>query len=279
MSDASRTMLEAFFSVAESSGGRQPNVKDRDAFLKSKLFLTTTMFDDFPEFLRPRPAAIVSYELVEQLMKSADGSSIHGRLMNDLSVEFRAFREQASEPKDWASQAEKIRARYESEVLVPGRKLEHPPRRARKRPRSSVSEITAGEGRSLKQALYNLVDDREHGGLDFTIALVKQVRDELAKDRPGIRAQLDQAATQLRAVADDIMSGICCASLKRLERAAKPGLFSRRRPAIRRRISEADRGRPGRGAQILAPRLCRARGDQPAQRNRQLSRRAVRARR
>ena len=225
VSDASRTMLEAFFSLAESSGGRQPNVKDRDAFLKSRLFLTTTMFDDFPEFLKPRPPAIVSYELVEHLMKSADGSSIHGRLMNDLSVEFRALREQAREPKDWASQAEKIRARYESEVLSRAGSSSIRLDELESARNHLFRVITADDG-GLKQALYNLVDDREHGGLDFTIALVKQVRDELAKDQTGIRAQLDQAATQLRAVADDIMSRHLLASLKRLERAAKPGLFS-----------------------------------------------------
>ena len=227
VSDASRTMLEAFFGMAESSGGRQPGVKDRDAFLKSKLFLNTTMFDDFPEFLRPRPPAILSYELVEHLLKSADGSSIHGRLMNDLSIEFRALREQAREPKDWANQAEKIRARYESEVLSQAGSSSIRLNELESARQHLFRTITAEDGKtSLKQGLYNLVDDRENGGLDFTIALVKQVRDELAKDQTGIRAQLEQAAIQLRAVADDIMSRHLLASLKRLEGAAQPRMFS-----------------------------------------------------
>lgn len=227
VSDASRTMLEAFFGMAESGGGRQPGVKDRDAFMKSKLFLNSTMFDDFPEFLRPRPPAIPSYELVEHLLKSADGTSIHGRLMNDLSIEFRALREQAREPKDWASQAEKIRARYESEVLSQAGSSSIRLNELESARQHLFRTITAEEGKtSLKQGLYNLVDDRENGGLDFTIALVKQVRDELAKDQTGIRAQLEQAAGQLRAVADDIMSRHLLASLKRLEDAAKPRMFS-----------------------------------------------------
>lgn len=227
VSDASRTMLEAFFGMAESSGGRQPGVKDRDAFLKSKLFLNTTMFDDFPDFLRPRPPAIPSYELVEHLMKSADGSSIHGRLMNDLSIEFRALREQAREPKDWASQAENIRARYEGEVLSQAGSASIRLNELEGSRQHLFRTITAEDGKSsLKQGLYNLVDDRENGGLDFTIALVKQVRDELAKDQTGIRAQLEQAAIQLRAVADDIMSRHLLASLKRLEGAAQPRIFS-----------------------------------------------------
>lgn len=236
VSDASRTMLEAFFSVAESSGGRQPSVKDRDAFLKSKLLLNATMFDDFPEYVVPRPAAIVSYELVESLLKSADGNSIHGRLLNDLSIEFRALRDQASEPKDWATQAEKIRARYESEVLSQAGTSSIRLDELESARNHLFRAITADQGPpSLKEALYNLVDDRENGGLDFTIALVKQVRDELAKDQTGIRAQLDQAATQLRAVADDIMSRHLLASLKRLEDAARPRLFG----GVDRRSAEA----------------------------------------
>jgi hypothetical protein len=226
VSDASRTMLEAFFGVAESSGGRQPSVKDRDAFMKSKLFLNTALFDDFPEFLRPRPPAIVSYELVEQLLKSDDGKSIHGRLEQDLSVEFRAMREQASEPKDWARLAENIRARYESEVLSRAGTASIRLNELADIRNKLFRAITAEDGAaSLKQALYNLVDDRENGGLDFTIALVQQIRAELAKDQTGIRAQLDQAAIQLRAVADDVMSRHLIGSLKKLERAAQPGMF------------------------------------------------------
>jgi hypothetical protein len=227
-SDASRTMLQAFFGVAEDSSGPLPGVKDRDSFLRSKLFLTSKMFDDFPEFLNPRPAAVAVYQLLDQLLVSDDLKSIHGRLIEDISGEFRSMREQASEPKDWASQAEKIRARYENEVLS---KAGTPSIRrgeieaARNR---LFRTMTAEDGTlSLKSGLYDLVDDRENGGLDFTIALVEQVRDELAKDQTGIRAQLDQAATQLRAVADDIMSRHLVSSLQKLERAAKPSVFGR----------------------------------------------------
>lgn len=223
VSDASRTMLQAFFGVAEQSAAREPNVKDRDAFLRGKLFLAPRMVDDYPEFLSPRPPAVPIYQLVDQLLVSNDGKSIHGRLIEDLAGVFRAMREQASEPKDWATQAEKIRARYESEVLSQAgsasiRKAELEGARAR-----LLRQLGAESGpQSLRQALFDLVDDRENGGLDFTIALVQQIRTELAKDQTGIRAQLEHAASQLRAVADDIMSRHLIGSLQRLETAARP---------------------------------------------------------
>lgn len=226
VSDASATMLQAFFGVAEQSGGREPSVRDRDALMRSKLFLTPKLFDDFPDYLSPRPGAVPAYLLVEQLLVSNDLKSIHGRLAEDISNEFRAMREQASEPKDWAAQAEKIRARYESEVLAKAGVTSIRRDEIESAHHRLLRTIIAEEGpQSLRQALYDLVDDRENGGLDFTIALVEQIRAELSKDGTGIRAQLEQAAVQFRAVADDIMSRHLSGSLKKLERAAKPGMF------------------------------------------------------
>ncbi|MBV9930659.1 MAG: DUF4339 domain-containing protein [Alphaproteobacteria bacterium] len=226
LSDASKTMLQAFFGVFEGASGRHPGVKDRDAFMRSKMLLSPKLFDDFPEFLSPRPNAVAAYAMVDQLMVSDDMKSIHGRLLEDISGEVRAMREQASEPKDWSAQAEKIRARYEAEVLARAgtasiRRGEVEAARGR-----ILRQLTAEEGpQSLKHALYDLVDDRENGGLDFTIELVEQIRDELAKDGTGIRAQLDEAAAKFRAVADEIMSRHLVRSLQKLEQAAKPRLF------------------------------------------------------
>ncbi|HEX8444062.1 MAG TPA: tubulin-like doman-containing protein [Allosphingosinicella sp.] len=228
VSDASRTMLQAFFGVFEGAAVRLPGVKDRDLFMRSRMHLTPKMFDDFPEHLAPRPGAIPAYQLIDQLLVSEDMKSIHGRLVEDIATEVRAMREQASEPKDWAAQGEKIRARYEAEVLARAgtasiRKGEVEAARGR-----LLRALTAEEGaHSLKQALYDLVDDRQNGGLDFTIALVEQIRDELAKPGTGIRVQMDGAATQFRSVADQIMSKHLVGSLQKLERAAKPNFLGR----------------------------------------------------
>ena len=226
VSDASRTMLQAFFGVFDAGAVHAPGAKDRDAFMRSRIWLTPKLFDDFPTFLRPRPGAIPAYQLVDQLLVGDDLKSIHGRIAEDLAGEVRAMREQASEPKDWAAQGEKLRARYEAEVLARAgsasiRRGEIEGARTR-----LFRALAADEGQqSLRQALYDLVDDRDNGGLDFTIALVEQIRDELGKTGTGIRAQLEQAAAQFRAVADEIMSRHLVGTLQRLESAAKPRLF------------------------------------------------------
>jgi hypothetical protein len=226
LSDASRTMLQAFFGVFEGASGRHPGVKDRDAFMRTRMPLTPKLFDDFPEFLSSRPPAVAAFTIVDQLLVSDDLKSIHGRLLEDIAGEVRAMREQASEPKDWAAQAEKIRGRYEAEVLARAgtasiRRGEVEAARGR-----ILRQLTAEEGPlSLKQALFDLVDDRENGGLDFTIELVEQIRDGLTKDGTGVRSQLDEAATQFRAIADEIMSRHLVRSLQKLEQAAKPRLF------------------------------------------------------
>ena len=226
VSDASRTMLQAFFGVFDGGSPKMPGAKDRDDFLRSRLWLTPRLFDDFPVFLRPRPAAVLAYQLIDQLLVGEDMKSIHGRLVEDLSSEVRRMREQASEPKDWAAQGERIRARYEAEVLARAgsasiRRGEIDAARTR-----LLRSLVAEEGpQSLRQALYDLVDDRQNGGLDFTMSLVEQVRDELARDGTGIRAQLEEAAARFREIADDIMSRHLVASLKKLEDAAKPRLL------------------------------------------------------
>lgn len=226
VSDASKTMLQAFFGVFDQSGSRSPGVKDRDAFIRSRMHLQPKLFDEFPDSLSPRPGAVPAYQLVDDLLISDDLKSIHGRLVEDISAEVRAMREQASEPKDWAAQGEKIRLRYEAEVLARA----GTPSIRRKEVETARNRLfralTAEEGpQSLRQALYDLVDDRENGGLDFTIELVEQVRDELARDGTGVRSKLEQAATQFRTIADDIMSRHLVGSLAKLDRAAKPRMF------------------------------------------------------
>jgi hypothetical protein len=228
VSDASRTMLQAFFGVFEGAVANLPGVKDRDSFMRDRMLLAPKMFDAFPEHLTPRPPAIPDYQLVDQLLISDDGKSIHGRLVEDIATEIRAMREQTSEPKDWAAQGEKIRARYQAEVLVQAgtvsvRRREVEAARAR-----LYRALTAEAGeRSLKDHLYQLVDHPEAGGLDFTIALVEQIRDELAKPGTGVRATLASAQTQFHEISESIMGQHLVRSLQKLGRAARPNILGR----------------------------------------------------
>ena len=236
VSDAGKTMLQAFFGVWESSAGRSPSVKDRDAFIKDKLLLEAKIHDEFPEYLSPRPAAIADYALIERLMVSDDLKSIHGRIVEDISAEFRTIREQASDPKDWAAQVERVRKRFEGEVLARAgtssiRKREVEQARDRVFRALTAEEAAVGNDRgiqSIRQGLFELIDDRENGGLDFTISLVEQVRDEFARDQTGVRARLSEAANQYRAVAETIMRDHLLGSLKKLETAAQSGGIFRR---------------------------------------------------
>jgi hypothetical protein len=228
VSDASRTMLQAFFGVFEGATPKLPGVKDRDQFMKDELGLTSSMFNNFPEHLKPRPAAIPDYPLIDHLLVSEDGKTIPGRLVEDIASEIRAMREQATEPKDWVTQGEKIRAKYEAEVLAQAgtvsiRKREVEAARAR-----LFRGLTAETGsQSLKEKLYVKVDDMEAGGLDFTIDLVRQIQEELAKPGTGVRARLEAAEAQFRTVAEEIMGHHLVGSLAKLERAAKPGFLGR----------------------------------------------------
>lgn len=227
VSDASRTMLQAFFGVFDGAPANMPGVKDRDQFMREEMFLASKMYDSFPEHL-PHPGAIPDYQLIDQLLISEDGKSIGGRLIEDIASELRAMREQASEPKDWAVQGEKIRARYEAEVLAQAgtvsiRKREVEAARAR-----LLRAMTADNSpAALKQELYKKVDDMEAGGLDFTIALVEQIRDELAKPGTGVRARLEDARSRFHQVSEAIMGQHLMGSLAKLERAAKPNFLGR----------------------------------------------------
>jgi hypothetical protein len=227
LSDASEMMLKSFFGVGEGPD-RKPTVKYRDAFVRDRMALMPQMFDDFPEFLDPRPSAIPGFSIIEQLLVSDDQKSIHGRLIENLADEFRAIMEQASEPKDWAAQAARLRDRYEAEVLEKAGTTSIRRQEISDARRRLYRDFTAEEGeRSLKQALFSYVDDRERGGLDFTIALIEQVREELTRDGTGAAARLQQAAADLSGVANGIIERHLGNSLKKLERAAKPNMLGR----------------------------------------------------
>lgn len=227
LSNASEMMLKSFFGVDEGPD-RKPTVKYRDEFIRDRMGLVPQIIDGFPEFLDPRPSAIAGYSIIEQLLVSADQKSIHGRLVENLSDEFRSIMEQASEPKDWAAQAARLRDRYEAEVLEKAGMTSIRRQEASDARRRLFREFTAEEGeRSLKQALFSYVDDRERGGLDFTIALIEQVREELVRDGSGVAARLAKASADLSAVANGIIERHLGNSLKKLERAAKPNMLGR----------------------------------------------------
>ena len=152
-------------------------------------------------------------------------------------MEFRDVTERFTDIKDWSREIEKICERRKTDVDgKPGTgdlygPLGHEVVEARTR-LIAAWRADDGEG-SLKALLYSLLDDHERGGLDYTIDLVEQVKDQIDDPANGAIKRLTEASEEYGKLADFFLNQRYTPSLGRLREAAQSKLFGGRKTAIK----------------------------------------------
>ena len=230
-------MVEAFFGVARGGGERHlPTIEERDRFLADKLALRFAIFEAFPKVLDPAPSGIPEFDLVGTLLQRADGSSIQESVALNVEEAVDAIKVEVSALRDWAPNLRKLADRLRDDILGrAGSGASYGPRGAEVqevRGRLEAALLAEADGTSLRGALYQLLDDQERGGLDYTLSLIEGVKDTLEVDGGAI-ARLAAASDAYARIADEMLSEHFSASLARLDQ-VRPGLiFSHRRDAER----------------------------------------------
>ncbi len=229
-------MVEAFFGLARGQGERHvPAVEERDRFLADRLSLRFSAYEAFPPVLEPAPAAIPEYDLVGALLQRADGGSIQESTALAVEEAVDAIRLEVAALRDWAPNLRKLADGIRDDILGrTGSDTTYGPRGAEvqeARARLENRLLADGPG-SLREALYQRLDDQERGGLDYTILLIEGMKAVIEADG-GALARLNAAADTYARLADEMLSVHFSDSLARLDQ-VRPGLvFSRRRDGER----------------------------------------------
>lgn len=221
---ASQKMLSSFFGVALAGDSRKAQPKDRDRFLDQALGLGPRIYGDFPPHLKPLPPAITARRLCDMILSGAGVRALDAELVDVVNAEFESMRLSLANPSDWTVNARRLAEEFKGQVLPAAgapalRERKVADGRAALARRWFSNDASIGSG-SLLDALFQRIDDRAQGGVDFTISLIADVREALERG-DGPIAQLETAAVELERVAEKLHEASFNSALDSVDKALK----------------------------------------------------------
>lgn len=224
---AARLMLTGFFRMEAEDRANTPQTGERDAFMRTSLLLDKTrFFQDFPDFLMPKPAAIPDLPLVHRLLQNGAIDTISD-LRAEVRNDFEQIRGALPNRQDWRGAIEVLRIKRERDIT--GDITQQNPFGPRLQTiREQASRVLADWNRAdwnradgLRALLYARMDNAELGGITYTIRLIQQIQDEIAVEGDGFLARMNRAAEQYDGLAKSLIEGFYTRALENLSKAVK----------------------------------------------------------
>jgi hypothetical protein len=189
-------MLKAFFGVASGDGGNRATDKQRDDFMVAHMHLGAQPFSDFPDFssrevdLKLAAGEFYDYALTTDLLTDRHGATVammQQKVDNQLEQLVGGF-----EREQWPTQVREAVKQLEKDAVRDENAMADVMEdRVSLRRRELFDEITA----KLRDQLYNYLDNKEFGGLEFVLSLVEQIKARLEDPHTGlVHAQATNAA-------------------------------------------------------------------------------------
>lgn len=201
-------MLRAFFGVGSSDTSVNRAIDEqRDAFMKSQMALGETSFSEFPEFsdqsieLKRSSGEFKEYFLVTDLLQDSQGALLGGveQRVNDRMNDIRS----GFDRKEWATQVRDAIKQLERDAV---RDQDSTADTTEDRISKRRRELLAGMRTNIREQLYNYLDNKEFGGLEYVLSLVEQIKDRLEATATGVLAALGQNAERYREIKDAVRS-------------------------------------------------------------------------
>lgn len=219
---AARLMLTGFFRTEAEDRANTPQTGERDEFMRTSLLLDkTSFFQDFPDFLMPKPAAIPDLPLVHRLLQNGPVDTISD-LRAELRGDFEQIRGALPNRQDWRGAIEQLRIKRERDIT--GDITQQNPYGPRLQTiREQATRILADWNRAdgLRTVLYARMDNAELGGITYTIRLIQQIQDEIAVEGDGFLTRMNRAAGQYDGLAKSLIEGFYARALENLSKAVK----------------------------------------------------------
>jgi len=227
LSQNNAAMVRTFFGL--SLGGQQKLAKteDRDAFLQDRLRLRPKAFaDEYDQRARFEQSSITDYDLVDFLLLREDKNSVALTLGSEIEQSFADVLTRIHDHKAWDAEVRKIvEARQRDVEGRVGEGFVYGPKgmeiaRQRERFEAQLLDRTGTVAGSLRNEFYEILDDQERGGLEYTIDLITKIQARLAENQTGIIARLKEAEEAYAVRANRLNSEQLQASIDRLQQAA-----------------------------------------------------------
>lgn len=220
--DCSKQMVRTFFGLTATSSDRMPTPDEVTRALQATLSLTPTIFDRFPNYWDGDPAGVRSYELVGELLRTEAGDqTVVGILSQETTGAITRVRESVPDIKDWPDSIERaigqLKLNVEEEVGKDRAIVEANVSRRR----ASMLEQIAGPNGALRALLYDKLEDRDRGGLAFTIVLAKEIQKHIGDEGQGIVADLIATADRFSELADHTITKTIAHSMANLRAAVR----------------------------------------------------------
>ena len=212
-------MLKVFFGIASGAGGGRevppPSPDDGRALLKEHVYCGKENFKLAYKFASSKAALpyeegleFAVHKLVDQLLYDGDKPML-GHLHDRISRAIDEIR--ASTEKDQRlPRVDKLRSELDRDLGIEGGATDAGARgiedaiRAR---RKFVFQDLVGDSSGLLKALWAAVDNKEKGGLDYTIQLVERIKDCIENDVTGILRDMETAQKWFSSLCEKLRGG------------------------------------------------------------------------
>lgn len=200
------SMLKVFFGVASGdAGANRATEKKRDEFMATHLHLRPAPFSDFPEFssrqveLKRSNGEFLDYFIVEELLQDRQGAVVSGvqqrvsQQLEDIKTGFAR--------EEWPAQIRERVRQLERDVMRDqdsgADTTEDRIARRRRELLDAIREV-------IRQQLFAYLDNKDHGGLEYVLSLVEQIKDRLENTDTGICAALEQNAARYEEIKEAV---------------------------------------------------------------------------
>lgn len=212
-------MLKVFFGIAsDSDGGRKvppPTPEDGRDLLKEHVYCGKENFKLAYKFAASKKALpyeegleFAMHKLVDQLLYEGDKpmlGSLHDRI-NRAIDEIRV----STEKDQRLPRVDKLRSELDRDLGIEGGVTDAGARGivdAIKARRKVVFQDLVADNSSLLKALWAAVDNKQKGGLDYTIQLIERIKDCIENDATGILRDLETAQKWFSGLCDKLRGG------------------------------------------------------------------------
>lgn len=219
-------MLRSFFGLhGQDHTAHQATDKQRDEFLVDQLKLGMTMFDDFPEFsakvdLKLSSGPFQEWQITDDLLTDPQ-VALQAGLQQKVNQRLEEIGSSA-EKENWPKMVRDAMRQFERDAIRDQDTIANTSEDRISQRRGIVVEKLST---TLRDRLYDYLDNKEYGGLQYVLSLVELIKDRFENPEMGISAALALNARRYQEIRDALKTHEIERLLKNLEEACGKGFM------------------------------------------------------
>ena len=221
-------MLEAFFGVSSHDRtALMATDQQRDEFVRAHLKLNAVMFDRFPDFGSNKELQGLCTPFIDNQITDYLLTDEHGGMEDAIQQKVNALVEQTkadvNEIKEWPRLLREKMPSLEQDVI---RNQDTTAVTSEDRVARRHAMVLKEKQEIVRDKLYDYLDNRDYGGLEFVLSLVELVKVFIDHPATGLAKTLDDNALHYNKIRDALKTTLVEETLKNVADAVKGGFLS-----------------------------------------------------